>query len=308
MGGGTRSTEYRQRDGRRSPRRKASVVIGVLAFLGIGVVAIRAVSRADAPVTDASAEERTTTGSWSDPFAPQVVDADSDTYEDEDVLRIEIPLKDAGAANSPQSENTDISLDATAAADRGDVNPDLDPLQLVIADGQMVMTGTARSNDEAEAMVAHASEVFTTTEIIRDFTIDPTAPVPSRGVIVRKPVAFESGSADIRPEFEPVLDACADVMVHNPTLVMTISGHTDATGSEDLNLELAEARAQAVVDYYTSKGLADDKFAVAALGESDPLAENSTPEGRATNRRADLEFEEVFDDVIDLTATEEGDD
>jgi len=302
MGGGAQQTKNRQRDGRRSPRTKATVAVATVALFGIGVVAIRAVTRSEQPVTDASAEQDTTGSTWSDPFAPQVVDAD--TYENEDVLRIEIPLKEP---DDPSGTQSGTGLDKLGTDDVN-VNSDLDPLQLIIADGQMVMTGTARSSEEAETMVAHASEVFATTEIIRDFVIDPSAPVPARGVIVRKPVAFESGSADIRPEFEPILDACADVMLHNPSLVMTISGHTDATGSPDLNLELAEARAQAVVDYYTSKGLGGEKFAVAAVGEKDPLAENDTPEGRAANRRADLEFEDVFDEVIDLTSTESGDD
>lgn len=279
---------------RRRRRSRLSLVVCAVALLGIGAVVFRAIAR-DQDRSNAVAQEVTsevpTTATTEVDSVIEVVDMDD--YKPEDTLRIEIPLNPASPSTSEDVERPPRPT-----------NGDLDPLQLVIADGQMVMIGTARSEAEAQSMVDQASVIFGSTDIIRDFTIDPSAPDPSRGVVVRKPVAFASGSAVIRDEFKPILDACADVMAHNPRLVMTISGHTDSTGTAELNLELAELRAQAVVDYYIDKGIEPAKFDTVAAGESSPAEDNSSREGRQANRRADLEFQDVFEDVVEATDPE----
>ncbi len=278
---------------RRRRRSRISLAVCAVALVGIGAIAFRALARdqTEALTSVQPSSSETTVAETNEPESVIEV-VDMDDYEPEDTLRIEIPLDPSG----PVATNDNVKP-------RQRTNTDLDPLQLVISDGQMVMTGTARSEAEAQQMVDQASEVFGSTDIIRDFTIDPTAPDPSRGVVVRKPVAFASGSAVIRDEFKPILDACADVMVHNPRLVMTISGHTDSTGDTELNLALAEERAQAVVDYYTEKGIEPAKFDTVAAGESSPAADNSSRDGRQANRRADLEFQDVFEDVVEATNT-----
>ncbi len=211
---------------------------------------------------------------------------DSDEYADEDSLRIEIPLN----PNSPETANPENGVE---------VNQNLAPLQMVITDGKIVLRGTATSDEQAQEMADEAAEVFAGVPLVREYIVDEAAPPPNRGVVVQKPVVFEPGSAVIRDEFKPILDACADVMKQNPTLVMNVSGHTDSDGSPEYNLKLAEQRAQAVIDYYGSQGLDPEKFALDPLGENAPIDSNETEEGKEANRRTDLEFEGVFDEVLE---------
>ncbi|PZO31710.1 MAG: flagellar motor protein MotB, partial [Betaproteobacteria bacterium] len=67
-------------------------------------------------------------------------------------------------------------------------------------------------------------------------------------------------------------------------------GHTDSIGSDAYNQKLSERRAQAVKDYMVSKGVAADRIQIKGMGESQPVADNKTKEGRAKNRRVEIEF------------------
>ncbi|HCH02792.1 MAG TPA: hypothetical protein DEV85_13010 [Vibrio sp.] len=69
---------------------------------------------------------------------------------------------------------------------------------------------------------------------------------------------------------------------------ITIVGHTDSVGTDEYNQKLSEERAQAVADYLTGKGFDASLITVSAEGEASPVADNSTAEGRAQNRRADV--------------------
>ena len=67
-------------------------------------------------------------------------------------------------------------------------------------------------------------------------------------------------------------------------------GHTDSIGSDAYNQKLSERRAQAVKDYMVSKGVAADRIQIKGMGESQPVADNKSKEGRAKNRRVEIEF------------------
>jgi outer membrane protein OmpA-like peptidoglycan-associated protein len=101
-------------------------------------------------------------------------------------------------------------------------------------------------------------------------------------------VNFKSNSTDITGADAILLDALADQVRRLPTLVGEIGGHTDSQGSEAYNQDLSRRRALAARDYLASRGLNVSQLAVKGYGESEPVADNTTPEGREQNRRVVL--------------------
>jgi outer membrane protein OmpA-like peptidoglycan-associated protein len=75
------------------------------------------------------------------------------------------------------------------------------------------------------------------------------------------------------------------VAASHPTLVLEVEGHTDSQGDDLYNLELSQRRAQAVVDYLVAKGVPRAQLQAQGFGETKPIADNRTKEGRAQNRR-----------------------
>lgn len=101
-------------------------------------------------------------------------------------------------------------------------------------------------------------------------------------------VNFRSNSTEISGADAILLDALADQVRQLPTLEGEIGGHTDSQGSEAFNEDLSRRRALAARDYLASRGLNVSQLAVKGYGESEPVADNTTPEGRQQNRRVVL--------------------
>ena len=101
---------------------------------------------------------------------------------------------------------------------------------------------------------------------------------------------FDFDSAALKPAMMTELDNVAGLINNSPgdeTLI--IIGHTDSTGPADYNQNLSERRAQAAADYLISKGVADLRVGVMGKGETMPIADNGTREGRAQNRRIEVQ-------------------
>ena len=116
----------------------------------------------------------------------------------------------------------------------------------------------------------------------------PLQPLAANAVVVLKNIFFQSNKYDLQPESGTELDAVVQLMKDNPTLRIQISGHTDNSGNAADNLKLSANRARAVTAYLTGKGIASDRLVSKGWGDTKPIAENSTPEGRARNRRTEL--------------------
>jgi outer membrane protein OmpA-like peptidoglycan-associated protein len=158
-------------------------------------------------------------------------------------------------------------------------------------DGRLYVEGAFATRSEATAFVERAGSIFGSENIVEDYVIDPAAPAPPVGdVALDKPVLFTTGTAEIDPDYIPFLEACAGVLELNPHIVMSISAYTDSLGDDQANLELSQRRAQAIVDFYQQREIADDQLTGVGLGEADPVADNSTAEGRSRNRRAMLQL------------------
>ena len=102
------------------------------------------------------------------------------------------------------------------------------------------------------------------------------------------PLQFASGGATLLPAAFPVLDDVLRVMNERPSLVIRVEGHTDADGSDSLNLELSQKRADAVRAYLTKKGIAGKRISSLGLGETRPIDTNRTEAGRMNNRRVEI--------------------
>ncbi|WP_296526155.1 OmpA family protein [Acinetobacter oleivorans] len=101
-------------------------------------------------------------------------------------------------------------------------------------------------------------------------------------------INFASGSSDIPADNKAILDQAATLLNKVTSVKLNVGGHTDSTGNAAANKALSQRRAQAVVDYLKSKGVDASKLVAEGHGSDQPVAENTTEEGRFKNRR--IEF------------------
>ena len=112
-----------------------------------------------------------------------------------------------------------------------------------------------------------------------------------RAAIELNPILFNSGSAEIDDLSAAILEQVATAVKAAPGIPVEVVGHTDDQGAEDLNQQLSESRATAVVDRLIELGVDPARLTARGAGESEPIADNGTEEGRAANRRIAFEFE-----------------
>ena len=95
-------------------------------------------------------------------------------------------------------------------------------------------------------------------------------------------------SPDLNPEAREALAKLSGIVLNYPSLRLTIEGYTDNTGSAEINQTLSGQRANAVRDYLVKQGLNAGSLSAQGLGTNNPVADNSTAEGRQKNRRVEI--------------------
>lgn len=108
------------------------------------------------------------------------------------------------------------------------------------------------------------------------------------GKIITYAITFDIGKANIKPESMTEINRIAQLMKDNGDLKFEVQGHTDNTGTVAGNQKLSEQRAQAIVNKLVEMGIAANRLSAKGMGQSAPLADNSTDEGRAKNRRVEF--------------------
>lgn len=111
---------------------------------------------------------------------------------------------------------------------------------------------------------------------------------PFKEIVVMKGIHFEYNSAKLTKDSFPVLDQHAAKMQETPDMQVEVAGHTDYNNTYAYNQRLSEARAKAVMDYLVSKGISPDRIYAMGFGETQPIADNTTEEGQALNRRVEF--------------------
>jgi OOP family OmpA-OmpF porin len=117
------------------------------------------------------------------------------------------------------------------------------------------------------------------------------APVIPEGqtALILEGVTFDTDKWDVTDEDKAILDPVAESLKANPGTKVEVQGHTDSTGADKHNMDLSEKRAHSVRDYLISKGVAETQLTWKGYGETKPIADNKTKEGRAKNRRTELD-------------------
>jgi len=101
-------------------------------------------------------------------------------------------------------------------------------------------------------------------------------------------VTFATNSSDLNPAFFNVLNSVGKVLAKYEQTVVEVAGHTDSTGTDAYNQGLSERRANSVAAYLRSQGVIDQRLITLGMGESRPIADNSTDTGRQANRRVEI--------------------
>ncbi|QKE62741.1 OmpA family protein [Aquipseudomonas campi] len=130
-------------------------------------------------------------------------------------------------------------------------------------------------------------QVAVVEEVVEEVVAEPAEPVR-----VELDVKFDFDKTAVKDESQGDIKALADFMSQYPQTTTVVEGHTDSVGTDAYNQGLSERRANAVRDVLVNQyGLSPDRVNAAGYGESRPVADNATSDGRAINRRVEAEVE-----------------
>ena len=101
-------------------------------------------------------------------------------------------------------------------------------------------------------------------------------------------ITFSVNSATIQPNFYSALNDVAATLVDYPSTAVDIIGHASSDGADDYNMDLSRRRAESVRSYLVNQGVTPVRLAAVGMGETQPIADNATAEGRAANRRVEI--------------------
>lgn len=121
----------------------------------------------------------------------------------------------------------------------------------------------------------------------------PPATLEQQQIVIAEQIQFETGTAALLAESEPILNAVLQIVLAHPELTLIeVQGHTDTTGSPELNQRLSSDRARAVLDWLVARGVDPGRLRAAGYGSERPLADNADEAGRARNRRVEFHIVE----------------
>lgn len=147
-------------------------------------------------------------------------------------------------------------------------------------------------------------------EVTYDKRLDPVLGLPSpeecvaqiNEAIAANKIKFAPGSADLDPSADSTLDKIAAIMKNCADFPIEIGGHTDSQGRDEMNQELSQARAESVLNALMSRRVLTGNLTARGYGETKPIADNRTEEGREQNRRIEVRLVGTDEDAAGLEA------
>lgn len=173
--------------------------------------------------------------------------------------------------------------------------------------GGLIGGGTGRIIGAGIGGVAGAAVGYTMDKQIKELRettagsgVDITEADNGQSILVNLPegVTFDVGSYTLKPQFRSTLDTIAQSMNQYPDSLIDVYGHTDSTGSDAFNQTLSENRASTVASYLSMRGVAASRIRSRGYGETMPVADNATEEGRRQNRRVEIKIVPISQEQV----------
>ena len=101
-------------------------------------------------------------------------------------------------------------------------------------------------------------------------------------------ITFDTNKSNIKPNFYGTLNKVAQTLAEDNKSAILVTGYTDNTGNDSINIPLSQARAQSVKNYLASQGVSSSRIDAQGLGSSNPIASNATAAGKEQNRRVEI--------------------
>ena len=194
---------------------------------------------------------------------------------------------DAAAATRRAEDEARRQAEQAAANEarlRAQAKAEADALQAE-ADSLQAKEAAARAETERVRKAAEAERAQLLQQLNRVLETKDTP----RGLVVNMAdVLFDTGKYELRPEAREKLSRLSGILATHPDLHLEVEGYTDNTGGQELNQTLSEQRAQTVAGYLVDQGVPRTHVKSTGLGPSQPVADNSTAEGRQKNRRVEI--------------------
>ena len=105
-------------------------------------------------------------------------------------------------------------------------------------------------------------------------------------------ITFDTNKSNIKPNFYGTLNKVAQTLAEDNKSAILVTGYTDNTGNDSINIPLSQARAQSVKNYLASQGVSSSRIDAQGLGSSNPIASNATAAGKEQNRRVEISIYE----------------
>ena len=154
-----------------------------------------------------------------------------------------------------------------------------------------IKTGKLRNfhiEGDGVSIEENGSQLFVRQVRLAEGGIDPYKTLSIDGKIIARGINFESGKSTLKPESLGALNNIVQMMNAHPELKFEVSGHTDSDGNDASNLNLSTERAIVVKNKLISLGISGDRLTTKGYGETKPISDNTTAEGKANNRRVEF--------------------